>query len=175
MKLYFAFLTIFRPERAPQKIHYIVQRDNVRVKNYSNPWTLASTSVPSGHVTGTDWHTTINAVLGTLDYRLFTSSWHWSILACALLSYHFLQLILLFPVYHQDCFMIKIGTCRVFQPQINTVFSLLLDYQITIIPYQTDGNFSGREISVIKTNDLQTAPSNHVLSTSVNLTEQIRT
>jgi hypothetical protein len=71
--------------------------------------------------------------------------------------------------------MIKTGTCRIFQPQRNTALSLLLDYQITIIQYQTGGKFAGREISVIKTNDLQTAPSNHVLSTSVNLMEQIRT
>jgi hypothetical protein len=43
-------------------------------------------------------------------------------------------------------------------------FLLLLDYEITIIQYQTGGNFAGREISVIKTNDLQTATSNHVIN-----------
>jgi hypothetical protein len=97
-------------------------------------------------------------------------------LGCASLSYyHFLQLILPFPVSHQDCSTIKIGTRRVFQPQLNTAFSLLLDYKITITQYQTGGHYAEREMSVIKTNDLQTAPSNHLLSTSVNLTEQIRT
>jgi hypothetical protein len=40
--------------------------------------------------------------------------------------------------------------------------------------YHTGGHFAGCAISVVKTNDLQNAPSNYVLSTSVNLTEQIR-
>jgi hypothetical protein len=92
-----------------------------------------------------------------------------------LLSYHFLQLILLFPVFRQDCFVIKIGTCRVFQPQLDKAFLPLLDHQTTIIQYKTGGHFAGRAISVIKTIDLQNAPSNYMLSTSVNPTEQIRT